>query len=291
MPLLSKKPRTKGVSDPVKLLVIDHQKVERLFEQIEEAESPVQRLGLVAQLEAELIRHTTVEERILYPFIRDHVPDGPEMVEEANQEHAEAKEALARVATLDPAAPNFLAQLKKLKKLKKLVSHHVKEEENGVFPKMDESVDVQELNGLRAALERARMEETPTPALPADRSRSRTTTRRASRSTASRTTKTKTTTTQSKPQQAKRSTRRPAARTKSASSSVWVQPHHTDDGRWQVRREGASRASRVFDTQREAASFGCQLAKRERVEFVLAGRDGKVRERDSYGHDPANRRG
>ena len=287
MPLLTKKRRTEGVSDPVKLLIVDHEKVERLFEQIEESESPVQRLGLVAQLDAELTRHTTVEERVLYPFIRDNVPDGPEMIEEAEQEHAEAKEALARVATLDPAAPNFTAELKKLKKL---VSHHVKEEENNVFPKMDESVDVQDLNGLRAELERARMEETPTPSLPADTARrtSRTSTRRT---TAAAKPKPKAKqATQAK--QAKRSTRRPAARGKSTSAtSVWVQPHHTDDGRWQVRREGASRASRVFDTQREAASFGRQMAKRERVEFVLAGRDGKVRERDSYGHDSPRRKG
>jgi hypothetical protein len=67
---------------------------------------------------------------------------------------------------------------------------------------------------------------------------------------------------------------------------VWVQPHHLDDGRWQVRREGASRASRVFDSQREAEQFGRRVAKRERVEFILTGRDGKVREKNSYGNDP-----
>jgi len=36
----------------------------------------------------------------------------------------------------------------------------------------------------------------------------------------------------------------------------------------------------VFDTQREAEQFGRQLAKRERTELVLAGRDGSVREKN-----------
>ena len=72
---------------------------------------------------------------------------------------------------------------------------------------------------------------------------------------------------------------------------MWVQPHHVDDTRWQVRREHASRASRVFDTQHEAEQFGKGLAKRERVEFVLAGRDGHIRQKHSYGNDPSNIKG
>ena len=65
-----------------------------------------------------------------------------------------------------------------------------------------------------------------------------------------------------------------------------VQPHPNDEGRWQVRRDNATRASRVFDTQSEAEKFGRRLAKREQVEFVLAGRDGAIREKNSYGNDP-----
>jgi hypothetical protein len=71
-------------------------------------------------------------------------------------------------------------------------------------------------------------------------------------------------------------------------ANVWVQPHHIDDGRWQVRREDARRASRVFASQREAESFGRRVAERERVELIIAGRDGQVRDKRSYGHDPRN---
>jgi len=71
-------------------------------------------------------------------------------------------------------------------------------------------------------------------------------------------------------------------------AAVWVQPHHVDDGRWQVRREDASRASRVFDTQSQAESYARQTAKRDKVELVIAGRDGEIRDRSSYGNDPRN---
>src|SRR4051812_13211272 len=108
MGLLTRTPRTADVSEPVKLLIVDHEKAERLFAEIDAAETPVQRQGLVAQLDAELSRHMTVEEDILYPFMRDALPDGESMADEAEHEHAEAKEALANVVKLDAAGDAFM---------------------------------------------------------------------------------------------------------------------------------------------------------------------------------------
>ncbi len=63
-----------------------------------------------------------------------------------------------------------------------------------------------------------------------------------------------------------------------------VTPHV--GGGWQVRREGAERASSVHDTQREALDRGRELARQERVELVIHRRDGQIRDSDSYGNDP-----
>ena len=63
---------------------------------------------------------------------------------------------------------------------------------------------------------------------------------------------------------------------------VHVTPH--DDG-WQVRREGAQRARSVHRTQADAEESGRATALREGTEFYLHGRDGRIRERDSYGND------
>ncbi|VVM32509.1 DUF2188 domain-containing protein [Terribacillus sp. AE2B 122] len=60
---------------------------------------------------------------------------------------------------------------------------------------------------------------------------------------------------------------------------------------WQVKKEGAKRASGSFDTQKEAMDYGKKLAKQNKGEHVIHGRDRRIRERDSYGNDPFPPRG
>jgi len=67
-----------------------------------------------------------------------------------------------------------------------------------------------------------------------------------------------------------------------------VVPHQ--DG-WAVEREGGQRASSVHRTQAEAAARGREQARNDETEFLLHGRDGQIRERDSYGNDPYPPRG
>ncbi|RNL75338.1 DUF2188 domain-containing protein [Nocardioides marmorisolisilvae] len=75
----------------------------------------------------------------------------------------------------------------------------------------------------------------------------------------------------------------------SKTPGVHVTPR--DDGRWNVIRDNADRASSVHDTQSSAEQSGRGTAKREGAEFFLHGRDGQIRERDSYGNDPFPPRG
>lgn len=64
---------------------------------------------------------------------------------------------------------------------------------------------------------------------------------------------------------------------------IHVVPHPAG---WATKKEGASKAGRVTETQREAIQQARKQAIRERVEVVTHGRDGKVRDSDSYGNDP-----
>ncbi|MBS44569.1 MAG: hypothetical protein CMH83_15680 [Nocardioides sp.] len=59
-----------------------------------------------------------------------------------------------------------------------------------------------------------------------------------------------------------------------------------DDGQWNVVRDGAQRASYVHSTQAEAPDASRDTARREKTELFIHGRDGKIRDRDSYGGDP-----
>lgn len=55
---------------------------------------------------------------------------------------------------------------------------------------------------------------------------------------------------------------------------------------WARIKEGASRAGSVHRTQKEAQAAARSQAIRERVEVVTHGKDGKIRDSDSYGNDP-----
>ena len=55
---------------------------------------------------------------------------------------------------------------------------------------------------------------------------------------------------------------------------------------WAVEREGNQRASSLHDTQAEAERTGRPVARADKTEFYLHGRDGQIRKKDSYGNDP-----
>jgi hypothetical protein len=66
-------------------------------------------------------------------------------------------------------------------------------------------------------------------------------------------------------------------------------PHvvpRSDIGGWAVQREGASRASSLHSTQADAIAVARRMAQNERSELFIHGRDGRIRDRDSFGNDP-----
>lgn len=62
-----------------------------------------------------------------------------------------------------------------------------------------------------------------------------------------------------------------------------IVPH---DGGWAVQGEGNSKPTRVTTTQQEAINFGREIAQNQQSELVIHGRDGRIRDKDSYGNDP-----
>lgn len=58
------------------------------------------------------------------------------------------------------------------------------------------------------------------------------------------------------------------------------------DGKWAVRKSGAVRVTKHYDTQREAIEAARETARRQGTELYIHGKDGRIRERDSYGEDP-----
>src|SRR4051812_42945867 len=58
------------------------------------------------------------------------------------------------------------------------------------------------------------------------------------------------------------------------------------EGRWAVRGEGNDRDTVRCDTQAEAIRVATEIAKNQRGELVIHDRNGRIRERNSYGNDP-----
>jgi len=57
-------------------------------------------------------------------------------------------------------------------------------------------------------------------------------------------------------------------------------------GGWAVKKGGSSRATKIYATQRGAIVHGREIAKNQKAEFYIHRKDGKIREKDSYGNDP-----
>ena len=55
---------------------------------------------------------------------------------------------------------------------------------------------------------------------------------------------------------------------------------------WQVKAEKATKATKNFNTQREAIDYARDIAKNQKSELVIHGKDGRIRDKDSYGNDP-----
>jgi len=58
------------------------------------------------------------------------------------------------------------------------------------------------------------------------------------------------------------------------------------DGLWGVRGEGNSRLTSIHETQAEAIDAAREIAINQRSEVVIHRRDGRIRDKDSYGTDP-----
>ncbi len=67
-------------------------------------------------------------------------------------------------------------------------------------------------------------------------------------------------------------------------NDIWTQKR--PDRKWENKKSGNDRASSVHDTQAEAIERGSELARNNRSEHIIKGKDGKIREKNSYGNDP-----
>lgn len=149
--------RSTPVSSPdaIALLKKDHREVEQLFKRFEKAGENAHKTkgALVASMIEALSRHAAIEEIVFYPAIRREVPKAESAVLEALEEHHVVKWLLSELEGLDPAAERFDA---KATVLIESVRHHVKEEEQELFPTVRARIERRRLVELGAELRDAK---------------------------------------------------------------------------------------------------------------------------------------
>ena len=124
---------TRRKPDALRMLKDDHDKVKGLFEKFQNARRDDERKGEIAQtICKELTVHAQLEEEIFYPAVREAIDDD-DVMNEAVVEHGSAKELIAEIEKMSPDEDMFDA---KVKVLGEFVSHHIREEQNEMFPQV-----------------------------------------------------------------------------------------------------------------------------------------------------------
>jgi hemerythrin superfamily protein len=129
--------------DALELLRQQHDEVEDLMEQIENADGD-EKEALFEEMADKLAAHATIEEKIFYPSVMESKTR--DALIESTEEHLSIKRLLADMIELDVDDEHFDA---KLKVLKEQVRHHAHdEEEDKLFPKVRRLMSADELAAL-----------------------------------------------------------------------------------------------------------------------------------------------
>ena len=140
--------------DATELLMADHRKVDGLFQQFERGGNSQEFQQLFAQLKEELTVHTEIEEKIFYPAVRNN-SDTASLVEESYQEHAQVKQLLQQISSLDNTSTEWGQQMTEMMRG---VQHHVQEEETELFPKVRQHFNPDQLQQLGQQLQQLKSE-------------------------------------------------------------------------------------------------------------------------------------
>ena len=132
-----------GDRSAIDLLTQDHKRVQKLFKDFEKVdrtdEETVRELVETACLELQI--HSMLEEEIFYPAVRARVndPEHEDLLNQAEVEHETVDELIAKLHALEPDDAMYSAYFTVLAEY---VRHHVKQEEQALFPA------VQAMSGL-----------------------------------------------------------------------------------------------------------------------------------------------
>ena len=133
-------------TDAIVLLREDHQEVRKQFRAFRKSgQTAVQKQGIVDTILELLTVHTYIENEVMYPRVRELLPDLEDDVLESYEEHHVADVLVMELSAMKPTDERFDA---KTTVLIENVEHHMAEEEKDWFPKVREGLGRTQLQGL-----------------------------------------------------------------------------------------------------------------------------------------------
>lgn len=147
-------------ADALEILRQDHERVVRLFAEFdalqEAGATERQRIAqIVQQVSAALMLHAQLEEEVFYPAAEQALGEA-RLVEQARQEHAQAKETIRRLTTLQPDDAQLAPSVAELARE---VAEHVRMEEQELFEQLRGRLDTLAV-GAQLAQRRRQLEAT-----------------------------------------------------------------------------------------------------------------------------------
>lgn len=137
-------------TDAITLLKDDHAAVNKLFTEFERSRTTQ---GRKQEIVEEVIRmltvHTYLENEVMYPEVCRLVPDLDSDILESYEEHHVVDVLSAELSAMDPGDDRYFP---KFTVLMENVRHHVKEEEQGWFPVVRESLSRTQLREIGARM-------------------------------------------------------------------------------------------------------------------------------------------
>jgi len=141
----------------IDLLIEDHKTVKRMFKEFDKSKDSAEasdKEELVGEICDALELHSEIEEQIFYPAARAAIGDD-DMMNEAEVEHAAARDLIEQLRGMDPADELYDA---KVTVLSEQIDHHVEEEEKEMFPKVKKAkLDLEALGEHMQEMKDSRM--------------------------------------------------------------------------------------------------------------------------------------
>ena len=154
----NKSSSTTANQDAFALLTADHKRARSLFKEFESLKDEGdddRKAALVETICNELTVHARVEEEIFYPALREVIED-EDLMDEADIEHASAKQLIAQIEQLQVGGDHYDATVTVLSEY---IDHHVKEEEGEMFSKARKADIDSAVLGEEMAVRKAELKE------------------------------------------------------------------------------------------------------------------------------------